>query len=542
MSDFSTGIPNIRVVIRENTDDNLSIDVPNISVNIQKNTDYNVNIIPTSVTPTRTGSWNRIADLALTAISSSYAVTASYALNADGGAGFPFSGSAEITGSLKVTGAISASSITGSFKGDGSQLTGLVTDLRISGSTGSDTLSLLTDTLLITGANGIVTTVTNNTVTVDVPVALTASLYGTASVADGIDVIFAGIYKTGSDSYIIPTPSGGLSYITSASYALTASYLLNNTWDTIVNKPNGIVSGSQQILDYNIFATTGSNIFVGNQTITGSLYISNNLVVLGSSSIQYVSQSTLNIGTNLITVNTNTPSVRFGGLAVIDSGSSPLVSGSLLFDSINDQWVFVHQTTGGTTSSVLLMGPQTYNNLGNETNLTTNKIPKSVKAEHLGDSQISDNGTTVSITNGLNVGTSITATSVSASFSGSLKGTLQGIQEEIILSSSIGATTSSFDFANASIFYLTGMTGTGAWNIINIPTASQRATTLTFVIEQGATAYSASLYQLNSSNVSVKWLGTTVPTGSANKTDVIGLTAFRSGSTWNVLGVLSSFG
>lgn len=116
MSDFSTGIPNIRVVIRENTDDNLSIDVPNISVNIQKNTDYNVNIIPTSVTPTRTGSWNRIADVALTAISSSYAVTASYALNAGGGAVFPFSGSAEITGSLKVTGAISASSITGSVQ------------------------------------------------------------------------------------------------------------------------------------------------------------------------------------------------------------------------------------------------------------------------------------------------------------------------------------------------------------------------------------------------------------------------------------------
>ena len=36
---------------------------------------------------------------------------------------------------------------------------------------------------------------------------------------------------------------------------------------------NGIVSSSQQIKNYNVFATTGSNTFVGNQTITGSLNV-----------------------------------------------------------------------------------------------------------------------------------------------------------------------------------------------------------------------------------------------------------------------------
>lgn len=117
MSDFSTGIPNIRVVIRENTDDNLALDVPSISVNIQKNTDYNVNIVPTAVTPIRTGSWNRIADVALTTISSSYALTASYALNAGAGSGFPFSGSAVITGSLLVS--QSGVTVTGSLQVDG---------------------------------------------------------------------------------------------------------------------------------------------------------------------------------------------------------------------------------------------------------------------------------------------------------------------------------------------------------------------------------------------------------------------------------------
>ncbi len=176
----------------------------------------------------------------------------------------------------------------------------------------------------------------------------------------------------------------------------------------------GWVTSSAQIVVQNTtgigaLATTGSNTFTANQTITGSLFISQNLVVQGSSSISFISQSTLNIGTNIITVNTLTPGTRFGGLSVIDSGSSPQRSGSLFFDSTNDQWIFIHQNQTTPTSSILIMGPQTYNNIGNETTLTTNVIPKSTNAEHIGDSQISDNGVTVSITNGLSVGTNLTA-------------------------------------------------------------------------------------------------------------------------------------
>jgi hypothetical protein len=145
------------------------------------------------------------------------------------------------------------------------------------------------------------------------------------------------------------------------------------------------------------YATTGSNIFQGNQTITGSLYVSQDLIIAGSSSIQHISSSVVNIADNIITVNAQNPSIRFGGLAVIDSGSSPQVSGSMLFDSTNDQWIFVHQNQTTVTSSILLMGPQTYDNLGNETYPTTNRVLKSVNAEHIGDSNISDTGTKVSV-------------------------------------------------------------------------------------------------------------------------------------------------
>ena len=116
------------------------------------------------------------------------------------------------------------------------------------------------------------------------------------------------------------------------------------------------------------------------------------------------------------------------------------------------------------------------------------------------------------------------------------------VQETLVLATSTTTPSMSFDFNSGSVFYLTNQTSSTIWNITNVPTISPKSTTFTFTIEQGSQAYSGSTYQINGSSVSIKWSGGNVPTGSANKTDVIGLVAFRSGSVWNVLGSLSTFG
>jgi hypothetical protein len=180
--------------------------------------------------------------------------------------------------------------------------------------------------------------------------------------------------------------------------ATLATYTGSNDtkWSTL-----GSLSGS--------FARTNStNTFNGTQTVSGSLFVTQDLVVLGSSSIQNVSSSTLNIGTNLITVAVNQPSVRFGGFAVIDSGSAG-ASGSFLYDSVQDEFIFVHRGNGtNVTSSHFVQGPQTYDNLGNETYLTNNRLTKGTGVEHIVDSQISDDGTTVTIPGALTVTGNIT--------------------------------------------------------------------------------------------------------------------------------------
>jgi trimeric autotransporter adhesin len=199
---------------------------------------------------------------------------------------------------------------------------------------------------------------------------------------------------TSLSSSVATTTNGLSSSIGSLSSSVSTTNLnQNNRLDSIEGK-----SGS--------YATTGSNIFQGNQTITGSLYISENLIVAGSSSIQHISSSVVNIADNIITVNAQNPALRFGGLAVIDSGSSPQVSGSLLFDATENEWIFIHQNQTAVTSALLIMGPETYNDIGNEIHLTNNRLVKSTIDEHIGDSNITDTGTKVSI----NSNTEVTGT------------------------------------------------------------------------------------------------------------------------------------
>jgi hypothetical protein len=156
------------------------------------------------------------------------------------------------------------------------------------------------------------------------------------------------------------------------------------------------------------YATTGSNTFFGTQTYSGSVYIANDLIVQGSSSIQYISASSVSIGTNIIQLNTANPSVRYAGLTMIDSGSIG-GSGSFLYDSVQDEFIFVHRGNGiNVTSSHFILGPETIDNLGNEAYLTNNRLPKGTGIEHLVDSQISDDGTTVSIGGALTVTGNIT--------------------------------------------------------------------------------------------------------------------------------------
>ena len=174
----------------------------------------------------------------------------------------------------------------------------------------------------------------------------------------------------------------------------------NDSQDAAINALSG-VTGS--------YATTASNSFTGVQTITNTTnsttYTDGALVVHGgvgiekdvnisgsvniiglltvtSQSIQYVTGSIYDVGTNKITVNT-TNALRFGGISVNDSGSAPVNSGSLYWDSYTNRWIYENLSGAAYNSAILIAGPKNTGSLGDETSLIVGRIPVAQADDHI---------------------------------------------------------------------------------------------------------------------------------------------------------------
>lgn len=191
-------------------------------------------------------------------------------------------------------------SFSGSFVGNGAGLTGLVTTLSITGSTGSGSVDLKTQGLTVQGtANEIETSVSGQTITIGLP--------NNVTIGQKLTVL-SGLEVTGS------------SYIEDL-YAHSGSFTHR------VTIGNGlIVTGSAIIQN----AITASEAY-----ISGSVTVGGNLTVNGTSTI--VNSTIVEIGDNIIQLNGT--GVANGGLKILDPTSPNVTPGSLLWDSTNDYWV-----------------------------------------------------------------------------------------------------------------------------------------------------------------------------------------------------------
>ena len=150
---------------------------------------------------------------------------------------------AEVTGSLKINNVLfNSGSFSGSFRGDGSQLTG------------------------VTGAT-------------------------TASYVEYSNVGNKPALVSGSSQITYSGLSGIPSGIVSGSSQVTYSGL--------TGIPAGIVSSSAQVTGFGIFATTGSNSFNGSQVVTGSLTVTGQVVAQTLNVQQVTSSIVFSSGSNI---------------------------------------------------------------------------------------------------------------------------------------------------------------------------------------------------------------------------------------------------
>ena len=296
--------------------------------------------------------------------------------------------------------------ITGSFRGDGSQLTGLVTTLKVTGSNGStSTVDLLTQGITFTSASGqgLGIAVSGQTVTFS-NVNASTSAKGVASFdADDFSVSTGnvsikqnGVRAGNLNSDVAGTGLSldGVDNSLEVDYGSTAGTSVEgNTSLTVQGTSNEIsVSGGAITLGTGGTVTIGlpdsvtiatasiqNNLSVGgNVSITGNLYVQGSTTTIDSTTIQ--------LGDNIIELNGS--AAANGGLLVKDATNPNTVSGSLLWNSTADHWM------GGA--------------LGSEKQFARfNSTPTSGSVQVIGangllvNSTISDNGVDVTITNDL---------------------------------------------------------------------------------------------------------------------------------------------
>jgi hypothetical protein len=226
-------------------------------------------------------------------------------------------------------------------------------------------------------------------------------------------------WSEGQILYPHPTRPGGLTNVQPLAPNLKSSICvitsINGVNITFLVRPHlrGSLKGLHDVSDTTTTSTygdllvnsgsvwTNSKSLNGNYAVTGSLTITQNLTVLGSSSLVYVTSSQLAVSASFISVNVFEPAERFGGLKVYDSGSSNATA-SLAWDSLHNHWVYQNASGSSYSGGMLLAGPRNSGSLGEEPNLISGRIVKSVGGDHIDVSIISETDNTINVAGHLN--------------------------------------------------------------------------------------------------------------------------------------------
>ena len=331
-----------------------------------------------------------------------------------GGTGI-ISGSSQLDGttidSANLTNVTADGIFSGTFSGDGSALTGLVTALDIAGDTGTGTVDLLTDTLSVLGGEGIDVSVSGGTITIAGEDASTSNK-GVASfdaddfaVSSGnVSIKAGGVRATNLNADVVGEGLSldGTDNSINVDYGATAGTAVEGNTSLIVEGTAGEIT----ISGGNVTLGNGGTITIGlpdDVTISNTLTVNGDVVLGGSSTDSVtiagnlfvqgttttVDSTTIQLGDNIIELNGS--GAANGGLLVKDATNPNTASGSLLWDSTNDFW---KAGALGLEKEVARI----------DSSISANTVLKSDANGLLVNTTITDDGTDVSITGDFTIG------------------------------------------------------------------------------------------------------------------------------------------
>jgi hypothetical protein len=158
---------------------------------------------------------------------------------------------------------IKSSEITGSFSGDGAGITNIVSTLTTAGESGAGSVALKTQTLTVTGGEGIDTVASNQTITISGEVASTTNK-GVVELATNAET------NTGTDAARVVTPAG-LTAWTGDTALVTVGALdagsISSNFGTIDIGSSALTAGSATVAGTNISGSTASSVISETRTV-----------------------------------------------------------------------------------------------------------------------------------------------------------------------------------------------------------------------------------------------------------------------------------
>lgn len=310
-----------------------------------------------------------------------------------------------------------------------------------------------------------------------------------------------------------------------------AGLTYNKTTDTLT-------IGNISIGDPGLVSTTGTTVNLFNTTATTVNFAG------GASTALKIGNSS---GTNTISgsttfVNPGTFSQGLSGsLTKLADGTSYLVAGSGVSIASGSNGSVTISTTGvddffdsTTTGSIFTTGSVAFR--GGELSLNSPANKGTDVFFYVSGSQGSKDGVDPGVT--LFGGDVV----VSGTFYSTVGSALFSRVKETFNSISGSSSTMTFDCSTGHIFYGTTPSSNFTANFINLSLGSGYATALTLVLSQSSTPYIPTAVQIGGVGQQLNWQGSSQPSGTANKKDIVSFSILNSSSSYIVLGQLTSFG